>query len=660
MADIPVRVIIDAIDNASKELKNFGGGLDDIGNKMRTAGAAGLAIGGMTALLAKGFIEQAGAMEQNQIAFETMLGSADKAKVLLEEMTDFAAKTPFQLPDVVTAGKQLLAYGFEQEKVIDTTRMLGDVAAGLNIPIGDIVYLFGTLRAQGRAYTKDLNQFTARGIPILDLLAKQYGVTTSEVFKLAETGKIGFADVDKAFKTMTGSGGQFFNLMDKQSKSTLGTWSNFQDSITRVQITLGNALLPAVNDIMRALMPLVEKFGQWAKDNPQLVKGLIIAGLAIGAIGAVLVTIGIIIPPLIAAVQLLGVVLAAVFSPIGLIVLAVIAVLGLLYLAWSTNFLGIRDIVANVITAVVAFIQQAIAFIQGIPAFIEQAVTATITWFQNLVLFIQSIPTLIQEFIAQLMSSIYVFFTETLPYAIGFFAGRLVRLVTEDIPAFVAAAIQWFLNLRTTIPALIDQMRIATINFFTNLVNQTIAKAVELYNSLVTWFTNTATDVIGAIEGLPGEVARVFTAAKDKAVSIITDTYNTLKGWADKIVGILRDIVDWAGNAINKAREAVTAGFNAGKGRQYGGPVSAASAYTVGEAGMEGFTPQTAGYITPNNAYAPKGGGVGGGTTIQFIINTSMIINSPTERRNLAEALYKDLATLARSQNMSVAELMGA
>lgn len=656
MADIPVRVIIDAIDNASKELKGFGKNLEGVAGQMRTVGTMGAAVGGATLLLAKGFVEQAGAMEQNRVAFETMLGSAEKAKNLLEEMQAFAAQTPFSMPDIVNAGKQLLAYGFAQKEVIGTTEMLGNVAAGLNIPIGDIIYLFGTLRAQGRAYTKDLNQFTARGIPILDELAKQYGITTSEVFKFAETGKIGFADVEKAFQSMTGESGMFFNLMDKQSKTTLGTWSNFQDSIIRVQIALGDALLPALNEVMNTLMPIVSAFGKWAKENPELVKNIVLAGLAIGAIGAVLLTLGVVIPPIIVAVKLLGLVIAAVFSPIGLIIVGVIAALALLYFAWKNNFMGIQGIVANVITSVVGFLQNAILFIQNIPVIIGQAITTVISWFTSLVLFVQSIPTIFMEFVNQLMLGIYVFFTETLPFAIGFLAGRLVRLVTEDLPNFVAAFIQWFINLRVTIPALVDQMKNAIITFFTNLVNSAVQLATQLYNDLVQWFKNTARDTIGAIEALPGEVARVFNSAKDKAVSIITDTYNTLKGWGDKIVGILRDIVDWAGNAINKAREAVSAGFNAGK-RQYGGPVSSASPVIVGEAGPELIVPQVASTVIPNHALKTGGGS---GSVVQFIINTGVIINSPTERRNLAEALYKDLATLARSQNMTVAELMGA
>lgn len=179
-------------------------------------------------------VKSAADFEQNRVAFETMLGSADKARALLKEVSDFAAATPFVLPEVVAAAQQLLAYGFAQQDVIRTTRMLGDVASGLKIPFGDIVYLYGTMRAQGRAYTRDLIQFTSRGIPVLDLLAKQFHVTTEQIFKMTEEGKVGFKDIEKAFQSMTGPGGQFFNLMTKQSKTFSGTMSNVSDNLGRL------------------------------------------------------------------------------------------------------------------------------------------------------------------------------------------------------------------------------------------------------------------------------------------------------------------------------------------------------------------------------------------------------------------------------------------
>lgn len=578
MADIPVRVIIDAIDSASAKIKNIGMSMDDLSSNLTKVGAVGAAVGGITALVTKGFIEQAGAMEQNKIAFTTMLGSQEKAIQLLDEMSQFAARTPFNLPDIVNAGKQLLAYGFAQKDVIATTEMLGNVAAGLNIPIGDIIYLFGTLRAQGRAYTKDINQFTARGIPILDQLAKQYGVTTKEVFKFVEEGKVGFEDVEKAFESMTGKSGLFFNLMDKQSKSTLGTWSNFQDSITRLQVTMGEALLPTVVELLQGLIPLVAKVGEWAKANPEIVKGMVAAGLAIGAIGVVLITIGAVIPPIIAAVTLLSAafttigavvgaaaaILAAFFTPVLLVIAAVAAAIAFLAIAWNNNWMDIQG-----------------------------KTQAVINYIGNI-----------------FQGGLLVVLTEKIPFAIGFLVGRFVRFATVEVPSIIRTVLEWFGQLPTTISSFLS--------------------------------------------ALPGVISNWFNQAKERAINIARDLYSGVAEWFNKVINLFGDIINKAGEAISKAREAVTAGFNVGK-RQFGGPVNSLQPVMVGEAGPEMFIPQTAGHIKPAHESSRGGSGV----NIQFIINSPMIINSPTERMSIAEALYKDLVKLARSQNQSVAEMLG-
>ena len=100
-----------------------------------------------------------------------MLGSKEQAEKLMEQMIRTAATTPFSLQDVAGGAKQLLAYGIEAERVNETLIRLGDIAAGLSIPLGDLVYLYGTTRAQGRLYTEDFNQFTSRGIPMIEMKA---------------------------------------------------------------------------------------------------------------------------------------------------------------------------------------------------------------------------------------------------------------------------------------------------------------------------------------------------------------------------------------------------------------------------------------------------------------------------------------------------------
>ena len=150
----------------------------------------------------------------------------------MQQLVHTAATTPFGLEDVAQGAKQLLAYGFEAEKVNETLIRLGDIAAGLSIPLNDLVYLYGTTMSQGRLYTQDLNQFTGRGIPMIAELAKQFGVAKSKVKELVEEGKVGFPEVQKVIESLTDEGGKFGGLMEAQSKTITGQISNIEDAVS--------------------------------------------------------------------------------------------------------------------------------------------------------------------------------------------------------------------------------------------------------------------------------------------------------------------------------------------------------------------------------------------------------------------------------------------
>ena len=184
---------------------------------------------GMQSLL-QSIVQTRGQFQQLEIAFETMLGSATKGTALMNQLVDTAARTPFDLLGVAGGAKQLLAYGESAEKVNDTLIRLGNIASGLSIPLGDIVYLYGTTMTQGRLYAQDMNQFTGRGIPMVKELAKILNVAENEVKNLVSEGKIGFPEVQQVIMNLTNQGGMFFNLMEKQSKSLTGMLSNLGDA----------------------------------------------------------------------------------------------------------------------------------------------------------------------------------------------------------------------------------------------------------------------------------------------------------------------------------------------------------------------------------------------------------------------------------------------
>jgi tape measure domain-containing protein len=136
-------------------------------------------------------------------------------------------------------------------------QMVGDVAAGLNIPIGDMAYLFGQMQSQGRAMTQDLNQFAARGVPIYRTLAEILNTNVAGVRRMAEQGQISFPLIQQAFERMTRSGGQFAGMMEAQSQTLAGRWSTFKDLVHEISIEFGNQLNPALKQSLEILTDML-------------------------------------------------------------------------------------------------------------------------------------------------------------------------------------------------------------------------------------------------------------------------------------------------------------------------------------------------------------------------------------------------------------------
>lgn len=203
-----------------------------------------------------------GEFQQLEIAFSTMLGNKQQADALMQQLIDTAATTPFGMNDIANSAKQLLAYGAEADKVNETLVRLGDIAAGLSVPINDLAYLYGTTMVQGRLYTQDLNQFLNRGIPLVDELAKQFGVTKGEVKQLVEQGKVGFPEVEKAIVSMTSEGSKFGGLMEAQSKSITGQISNLEDAVEQMINEVGKSSEGVIGGILGAASSIVDHWKQ--------------------------------------------------------------------------------------------------------------------------------------------------------------------------------------------------------------------------------------------------------------------------------------------------------------------------------------------------------------------------------------------------------------
>lgn len=208
--------------------------------------------------LVSSIVSVRGQFQQLEIAFGTMLHSEEKATAFMQQMVNTAAKTPYDLMGVAEGAKQLLAYGVSAEKVNDTLVRLGNIASGLSIPLNDIIYLYGTTMVQGRLYAQDVRQFTGRGIPLVQELAEKYHTTAKGIDEMVSAGKIGFPDVEEVLNKMTNAGGQFYQLMEKQSSSLTGQISNLQDAWDSALNSLGEKSEGALSAGIQSATYLVE------------------------------------------------------------------------------------------------------------------------------------------------------------------------------------------------------------------------------------------------------------------------------------------------------------------------------------------------------------------------------------------------------------------
>ena len=255
---------MDALKGSSAEAKKGLSGLENMSDRLKQS-LMGLGM----AFSMKGLVAEVanvrGQFQQLEVAFNTMLGSADKADALMAQLVRTAATTPFDLEGVAQGAKQLLAYGMEAEKVNETLIRLGDIAAGLSMPLNDLVYLYGTTMAQGRLYTQDLNQFTGRGIPMIQELAKVFGVAESKVKDLVEAGRVGFPEVQKVIENLTGEGSKFGGLMEEQSKTISGQIRNIKDDIASMFNDMGKQSEGVINTTLSGVTYIVEHYEQMGR-----------------------------------------------------------------------------------------------------------------------------------------------------------------------------------------------------------------------------------------------------------------------------------------------------------------------------------------------------------------------------------------------------------
>jgi tape measure domain-containing protein len=350
----PARKIARSLDPINAKVKRVSASVKRMGDNMAGIGARMSATVTAPLALVAGFALKASAeMETLQVSFETMLGSAEKAKVLVKGLTKFAASTPFQIADIGKASKQLLAFGVAGDEVLGKLKFLGDISAGANVPLGDMAAIFGKVKAKGKAMTEELLQLSDRGVPIIDILSKGFGVTGEQIFKMASKGQISFGVMEKALKSMASKGGLFFNQMQRQSGTLGGLFSTLKDNVNIALAKIGDTLVETfdikgnIKKFIEMIGKLTQKFQDFVKNNPKLAKIILIIAAVVAGLAPLLVVVGL----LTAAVGGLGAVFATVFSPVTLIVAAIAGLVALGVFLYK-KYKPFRDLILGIFSVI--------------------------------------------------------------------------------------------------------------------------------------------------------------------------------------------------------------------------------------------------------------------------------------------------------------------
>lgn len=279
---------------ASAAFKRFGNSV--IVNAAKIA-AAVAAIG-----FVKMAIGAAAQMQQDIITIKAFLGSLEKANALMGKLREFAKTTPFQLKDLVKATKQLLAFGFAEDKVMDNLFIIGNLAAMSGANVSELAQIFGKIKSQGKLMGETLNQLAERGIPVITALADHFKVPETAIREMVTAGKVSFDDMIAAMHNMAGEGGQFGDLMGQQSKTLAGLWSTLKDNVEALALAFGEKLIPVIEKLLKVGLIVVTWMSNLDKAT---IKQVLTAGVMIKTLGFMIT----IIPKLMAGIRALVVTL---------------------------------------------------------------------------------------------------------------------------------------------------------------------------------------------------------------------------------------------------------------------------------------------------------------------------------------------------------------
>ena len=216
---------------------------------------ATLIIAAITAVkeFASQAITLATGVERAQKQFQAFTGDAGKAAEIVGTLQSFANQKILNSQEVFDAGKGLLAFGETADNLVPVLSRVADISRATGKNFGELTTIYGKARAAGVLYAEDINQLVDAGIPIIGEFAKQMGVSTGEVKKLASEGKISFEELQLAFFNLTEQGGKFAG----QAEAGITAADRFDVAWTSALTKVGVVLKPAWDFVLNSLSDIL-------------------------------------------------------------------------------------------------------------------------------------------------------------------------------------------------------------------------------------------------------------------------------------------------------------------------------------------------------------------------------------------------------------------
>lgn len=248
--------LADSFDKVSS--KANGSGMN-IGKYVKGLALAAGAVGILTAGLAFGKDSVGKAMEfgKTKESFKVLTGDSKKGEGLANDLNKLQQNTILG-PEVFKAAQTMLGFGIAQEKVLPTMKMLGDISMGDADKLSSLTLAFSQVSAAGKLQGQDLLQMINAGFNPLNEISKKTGLSIGELKSQMEKGGISVQMVEEAFKSATGEGGTFHDMMKTLANTPAGKLAQLEGQFESFQVKVGETLMPIASMLMDLAAPLLD------------------------------------------------------------------------------------------------------------------------------------------------------------------------------------------------------------------------------------------------------------------------------------------------------------------------------------------------------------------------------------------------------------------